>query len=324
MMPIELGREDWAARAAGQAPVVTIGIPTYNRAESLRRALDSALSQSEQDIEVIVSDDGSTDLTPRVVQEIAARDARVRYLRHSANRGLTANFNTVLQLAKGRYVMVLADDDRLDDDYVARCRRALDRDDRLVLVSGGAVYHEPGGGTFAGRDINLLDADPARRVRRYFASVTDNVCIYGLIRRSMIEAALPMRNCLAGDWLLIARLAFLGTVRTDPHTHVHRSTDGTSANFQRTVTRMRLSAFEDRHPHLSIMRFIWNDISHDSAVYGSLTSRKRHVLGLLSAMEIVRTRPLGLLAEELPLLRAAYRRIVPLRPSADVSIESTD
>jgi glycosyltransferase involved in cell wall biosynthesis len=291
---------------------VTVGIPTHNRASGLQRALESVLGQSEQDLEVIVSDNASTDATRAVVEQAARGEDRIRYLRQEVNRGLTANFNAVLRAARGRYVMVLADDDWLEHDYVARCRAALDADGRLALACGGAVYHEPGGHTFAGRDIDLLHPSPTRRVHRYFATVTDNVCIYGLIRRSLIGQVLPMRNCLAGDWLLIARLAFLGAVRTDPATHVHRSTDGTSASLARTVRRLGLSEFEGRHPHLAIMRFIRSDIARDCPVYESLSTPTRQALGIACAAEILRTRPQGLLIEEVlsrPGLRGLRRRL---------------
>ena len=291
---------DRAPRSGPGSPAVSVGIPTYNRADGLRRALESVLAQSERDIEVIVADNASSDETAQVIELAVARDARVRAITQPSNVGLTANFNTVLQAARGRYAMVLADDDWLEPDYLAHCRAALDADERLALVAGSAIYHAPGGETFAGRDIDLLDADAQRRVRDYFATVTDNVCIYGLIRTALLQRVLPMRNCLAGDWLLIARLAFLGTVRTDPTTHVHRSSDGTSANFERTVASMGLSRFEGKHPHLAIMRFINEDIARDSTVYASLSTRDRRLLGLLSAAQIARTRPLGLLVDELP------------------------
>ena len=199
---------DRAPRSGPGSPAVSVGIPTYNRADGLRRALESVLAQSERDIEVIVADNASSDETAQVIELAVARDARVRAITQPSNVGLTANFNTVLQAARGRYAMVLADDDWLEPDYLARCRAALDADEHLALVAGSAIYHAPGGETFAGRDIDLLDADAQRRVRDYFATVTDNVCIYGLIRTALLQRVLPMRNCLAGDWLLIARLAF--------------------------------------------------------------------------------------------------------------------
>jgi glycosyltransferase involved in cell wall biosynthesis len=302
-----------ASHGASPAPAVTVGIPTYNRAGGLQRALESVLGQSERDLEVIVSDNASTDETPQIIAQAAARDERIRYLRHDTNQGLTANFNAVLEAARGQYVMVLADDDWIEVDYVARCRATLDADSQLALVCGSPVYHEPDGNTFAGVQIDLLDPDPARRVRRYFATVTDNVCIYGLIRRELLDRVLPMRNCLAGDWLLIARLAFLGCVRTDRDTHVHRSTDGASASLARTVRRLGLSEFEQRHPHFAIMRFIHGDIAHDCDIYASLSPTRRQALALACAAQIARTRPEGLVIEELlsrlP-LRLVYDRLL--------------
>jgi glycosyltransferase involved in cell wall biosynthesis len=311
-----------AASTGGHVPAVTVGIPTYNRSAGLQRALESVLGQSERDLEVIVSDNASTDETPQVIALAATHDERIRYLRHETNRGLTANFNAVLEAARGQYVMVLADDDWLEEDYVARCRAMLEADSRLALVCGSAVYHEPDGNTFPGGDIDLLDSNPARRVRRYFATVTDNVCIYGLIRRTLIDQVMPMRNCLAGDWLLIARLAFLGAVRTDPDTHVHRSTDGASASLARTVRRLGLSQFEEHHPHLAIMRFIYSDIAHNSDVYARLSPARRQALAFACAAQIARTRPGGLVIEELlhrPPLRLVYDRL-PGRASREDSV----
>jgi len=291
------------------APAVTVGIPTHNRAQGLKRALESVLDQTERDLEVIISDDASSDETSVVVGQLAQRDARVRYIRREAPLGLTENFNFLLAHASGRYVMLLADDDYIDPNYIARCRAELDRDAELGIVAGSPIYHEPNGRTFGGRDINLLDARPARRVLRYFGSVTDNVCIYGLMRTTLVGEALPMRNCLAGDWLLVARIALLAKVRTTSSTHLHRSTEGTSATFARTVRRMGLSAFEARHPHLAIMRLIREDIAHRAPVYDRLTRSRRHVLALASALQIVRTRPAELIIEELfsrPPLRRVY------------------
>jgi glycosyltransferase involved in cell wall biosynthesis len=297
---------------AQHTPAVTVGIPTYNRSAGLQRALTSVLGQSEQDLEVIVADNASTDDTRELIERAAADDGRIRYLRHAQNQGLTANFNAVLRAARGEYVMVLADDDWIEQDYVAHCRATLSADSRLALVSGSPVYHEPAGKTFPGVDIDLLDRHPARRVLRYFGTVTDNVCIYGLMRRTLIDRVLPMRNCLAGDWLLIARLAFLGAVRTNSDTHVHRSTDGASASLARTVRRLGLSEFEERHPHLAIMRFIHSDIAWESAVYTRLSPARRQALALACAAQVARKRPGGLVIEELfsrQPLRLLYERL---------------
>ncbi len=68
-------------------PLVSIGIPTYNRASVLRRAVESALTQDHTNLELVISDNASTDETEAVCQEFCERDNRVRYIRQKTNRG---------------------------------------------------------------------------------------------------------------------------------------------------------------------------------------------------------------------------------------------
>ena len=74
-------------------PLVSIGIPTYQRAKTLDRAVESALAQSYANIEIVICDDGSNDATEIICRDLSRRDARVRYLRSPANLGLAANHN---------------------------------------------------------------------------------------------------------------------------------------------------------------------------------------------------------------------------------------
>ncbi len=105
------------------APLVTIAIPTYNRAASyLPLALQSALDQTYPDIEVLVSDNASSDGTAALVSGV--RDPRLRYLRHAVNIGANGNFNFCLEQAAGDYFLLLHDDDRIDPDFVAACLSA--------------------------------------------------------------------------------------------------------------------------------------------------------------------------------------------------------
>lgn len=106
-----------------QQPLVTIAIPTYNRAGVfLPQAMESALSQTYQNIEVLVADNCSSDATGEVV--LGFQDPRVRYHRHPENIGPFRNLHFCLQQAKGAYVLFLDDDDLVDADFVEVCLRA--------------------------------------------------------------------------------------------------------------------------------------------------------------------------------------------------------
>lgn len=92
-------------------PVISIGIPTYNRREYLMNAVCSALAQTYENIEVIISDNASSDDTWEHLATI--QDVRVRLVRHTHNIGMTANFNSTLDAATGEFFLLLSDDDLL-------------------------------------------------------------------------------------------------------------------------------------------------------------------------------------------------------------------
>src|ERR1035437_5781020 len=102
-------------------PLVSIGIPTFNRRVYTLRAAKSALSQTYTKIEVIVSDNASTDDT---IQHLSAiEDARLVILRHPENSGMVANFNSCLKAATGKLFLMLSDDDWLEPDAIEKVSR---------------------------------------------------------------------------------------------------------------------------------------------------------------------------------------------------------
>src|SRR4051794_25721886 len=106
-------------------PLISVLIPTFNREKYVYDCIASALRQSFIDIEVVVSDNASTDRTVAIVEEFARTDARVRLLRHSTNRGPTPNWAECLRAARGRYVHWLWSDDTIEPGFYeawARCR----------------------------------------------------------------------------------------------------------------------------------------------------------------------------------------------------------
>ena len=90
--------------------MVSIIIPVYNVETYLRQCLDSVLAQTLKDIEVIVVDDGSTDNSPAICDEYAARDTRVKVI-HQSNAGRSAARNAALRIARGEYIGFVDSDD---------------------------------------------------------------------------------------------------------------------------------------------------------------------------------------------------------------------
>jgi glycosyltransferase involved in cell wall biosynthesis len=124
---------------SASAPLVTIGIPTYNRANGyLREALESALAQTYPNVEIVIADNCSPDNTREVVERYA--DPRIRYFRHDPGIKPNDNFNFCLRQAKGVYFLLLHDDDMVDPDFVSACMSAADfRDDFGVIRTGARI-----------------------------------------------------------------------------------------------------------------------------------------------------------------------------------------
>jgi glycosyltransferase involved in cell wall biosynthesis len=100
-------------------PKVSIGIPTFNRPEGLKRTLECLTNQSYTNIEIIISDNCSpTNEVSKIAAEFTNLDPRVKFYRQSENMGAAFNFKFVLQKAEGEYFMWAADDDWWDAKFV--------------------------------------------------------------------------------------------------------------------------------------------------------------------------------------------------------------
>lgn len=107
---------------------VSVIIPVRNRAKLVERAVRSVLTQTYQDFEIIIVDDGSTDATPKLVRILAEQDRRIRYLQHEINRGAQAARNTGIRAAKGDWITFLDSDDQwFSDSLETRLQLAMEK-----------------------------------------------------------------------------------------------------------------------------------------------------------------------------------------------------
>ncbi len=119
-------------------PLLTVAIPTYNRAQSLGRLLRVLQEQilGDSRVEVLVSDNASTDATPDVVESARKQGAAIRYIRNATNLGADRNIIQCFGSAVGEYVWIFSDDDLLAPGAVRRILDAISRDTYdLVFVT---------------------------------------------------------------------------------------------------------------------------------------------------------------------------------------------
>jgi glycosyltransferase involved in cell wall biosynthesis len=270
-------------------PWVSIGIPTRNRSESLARAVKSALSQTFADLEVVICDNASTDDTPDLCRRLVSADRRVRYFRHASDIGLSPNFNFVLSRSCGRFFMWLADDDWLDEDYVAKCLSALRDLPDAYIAYGRVTFHLGQHESFEPASVSLLQNSGSIRVLKYLRVVAENGMIQGLMHRSVLERVPPIRNTFGDDWLLIASVAFQGKVVLVSDTSVHRSAAGLSKDVSSLARYYGRSGRSAVNPYNRLAWKVFWDVGLESPAYDSLPRFRRLIFGAACA-SVVATR----------------------------------
>lgn len=195
-----------------EQPLVSVGVPVFNGETGLARALDSLLGQDYGNLEIIVSDNASTDRTPDICREYVQRDPRVRYYRSERNQGATWNFNRVFELSSGKYFMWAAHDDQRERNFVRACVERMEQcPDAVLCQTHTASFIE-------GRPdllcVGTLDSfeGVTDLVARYRETLERSpaTAIYGLYRSGAMRKTRMLRRSIATDLAFIQELSIHG------------------------------------------------------------------------------------------------------------------
>lgn len=233
-MPLSLTATSVAGRPT---PLVSVALPVYNGQQFLAAAIESVLGQTLGNLELIISDNASTDATGEIAAHYAQMDQRVRYLRHAHNLGVNRNWSFAAQQASGTYLKWLSSSDYLAPELLAICAERLDADPTAVLCFPHTQQTDAQGrmlGVFS-RDFEVASADPVER----FLVVASRLCINspmnaGLIRRGAAHAALPLGNYPGADLVLMAKIALHGRFVLVPDVLFNRRTGDAYSTAQRS------------------------------------------------------------------------------------------
>lgn len=162
-------------------PLLTIAVPTYNRAWCLRELLPLLVDQltDEPRIELLISDNASSDDTPSVVGEAAAQGLRARYIRNDQNVGPDANFLQCFEQARGKYVWLFSDDDLIVPGGLAKILKYCEAANYdLIWVSSYSFgeFHMPRPLDVRNDAIEISDAkEYAKLVHIFFTFISGNI-----------------------------------------------------------------------------------------------------------------------------------------------------
>lgn len=215
---------------SNQKHLVSIGMPVYNKRQYICQALDSLLSQTFGDFELIISDNASTDGTSEICQEYLKKDKRIKYIRQEENIGATRNFNFLLKQANGRYFMWASGDDLWDKNFLESCVKKLEENRKAVLAFTGVIGIDEEGKPirfFHPQKFFPRESDIYLRLREYLLFYHHDGkanLIFGLWRRKKIsdnelkdhwaaDVGYVFRNLIKGKFILIDDFLFFKRMR---------------------------------------------------------------------------------------------------------------
>ena len=196
-------------------PIVSIGLPVYNGARYLRRSVQSMLAQTYTELEIVISDNASTDETEAICREMAAADPRIRYSRNEVNLGAARNYNRVFELAGGKYFKWAAHDDECHPAMIERCVAALEAAPPSVTMVYplGELIDEQGATLRSPLDrIESRDPRPHRRLAHLLRSL--NMCdpVFGVYRSEYLRKTQLIGPFCGADYVMLGELAMLGQI----------------------------------------------------------------------------------------------------------------
>jgi glycosyltransferase involved in cell wall biosynthesis len=198
-------------------PTVSIGLPVFNGGNYIRSAIDSLLSQTFDDFELIISDNASTDDTRDICLQYVSLDARVRYHRFDTNQGAHPNYNFIFKSARGRYFKWAAHDDECHPDFLSLCVRAFEEGPSSIVLVHSKEH-------FIDEEGKIIEEIPSRfsletrqhhahrRLAHVLKVVGTATAIFGLMKTDALKKTRLLGTFIGSDQVLLAEMAMLGEI----------------------------------------------------------------------------------------------------------------
>ncbi len=250
-------------------PKVSVGLAVYNGDNFLERAIDSILSQTFTDFELILSDNASTDRTEEICRKYAAQDQRVRYHRNPTNIGGANNENQTFKMARGEYFRWAAHDDVCAPELIEKCVNVLDNDPSVVLCySKIAKIDESDRLIVILDEIKAASEKPSERISDLMFLTHDCETTYGLIRSAVMARTGLQLNYTDSDRTFLCELSLYGRFHLIPEVLFYK----------RVHSGMSTLMFPDWHA-----RMAWFYPEHNQKAYYPHWSQFRHYFQIISS-----------------------------------------
>ncbi|WP_424321047.1 glycosyltransferase family 2 protein [Lacticaseibacillus chiayiensis] len=205
---------------------VSIIIPAYNAAETLQRAVQSVLTQTMEDLEVLVVNNGSTDQTATIIEHLAASDSRVRFL--NSDKGRSRARNEGLDTAKGDFIQFLDADDELSSRKLYEAVDYLKSNEHKTAYVTAAIYKNDRSGEESVREIPIVSSKSLLKAN-YFPISSP------LVRRKVLKRRFREDLEFNEDWLFWAENLYGADIEVSQSVGsvIHITSQNTMTQFDR-------------------------------------------------------------------------------------------
>jgi len=245
--------------AARRSPRITVGIPVYNGERFLALALESLLSQTVGDMVILVGDNASTDATADIAREYAARDARVRHVRHAANLGAARNYSVLCQMADTEFFRWLAADDCSGPGFHEACLEALAEHPDAALAYPRVIMIDAEGRHLEEYDegLHLPQERPSERFFTVLRRLRLVNALYGVARTSVVKRTRLLGSYRGSDIVFLAELSLHGKIIEIPAPLMLRRMHGESYT---SMTPAQQRAFNNPGRSRKLELYFWRHL----------------------------------------------------------------
>lgn len=251
-------------------PIITIGLPAYNGEKTIRRTIDSILSQTVTNFKLIISDDGSTDSTSEICREYEKNDKRIKYIQKNKPHGWIWNFIFLAEKADTKYFVWIANDDYWDSKFIEKNLDVLENNSKIVCSNSDVQlfgsniknYHpnkdrpdlkykqskfqfiRPIKGTYGEKVKNIVDFNWI-------------INLYSIFRTRELQSSIIYNVFANWDFALILNVAKFGDLNVLDEVLAYRDTEGVTAkkSIIDLLKTQKLGWFKTYFPYVSFS--IW-------------------------------------------------------------------
>ena len=247
-------------------PKVSIGLPVYNGEKTITRTIDSILSQTILNFKLVISDDGSTDSTPKICREYEQKDSRIKYIQQKKNKGWITNWTFLAENSDTKYFVWISDDDYWEPQFLEKNIEVLETNPKIVgsisnvqLVGPNIKNYYPNQ-----KEINSIESNfkfiLVRSINGSYKEKIKNVLdfnwvinLYSIFRTDALKKSIIHERFVSWDFALILNIIKFGELHVIDEVLAYRDTEGITSikSSIDSIKTQRLGWFKTYFPYIS-------------------------------------------------------------------------